>query len=269
MRDVEIERRIVESLAVASGKGAVEPGDGAQLSRLREQRIARFQFEHVGAAFKNFGIEAIGVGNRLHQEIARAQRPLLLIKFGSGAVGQPDLVGRVVERARRPHRPVHEILAGVLGIGVAVEDIGDGEFAGLDRQPRDIGLAGELTRSAGQLFLLAAEAKGLTQEQPRRVVVRIGEVGFLRFAARKAGGADGVVQAESLQQFRIEIDLAALPEPCVQEQAVAPGRLCLRRRRKTVGAGVGRAERRIALRQISRLAVDFPAVGFRIGQIGL
>ena len=190
---------------------------------------------------------------------------MLLVELGGDTVGQPDLVGRIVERAGRPHRPVHEILAGILGVGVAVEHVGHGELAGLQRQPVDVDLAGELAWTAGQLFLLAAEAEGLAQKQARRVVMRIGEVGFLRFAAGKARCADRVVQAEALQQFGIVIDLAAFPEPCVEIEAVAPGRLCLARRRKTVRAGVGRTEARIALGQIGGLAVNFPAVGFGIG----
>ena len=52
LRNVEIERRIVQRLAIAAGIGAVEPGDGAQLSGLREQRIAGFQFDHILAALR-------------------------------------------------------------------------------------------------------------------------------------------------------------------------------------------------------------------------
>ena len=96
--------------------------------------------------------------------------------------------------------------------------------------------------------------------------MRIGKIRFLRLAAGETGEADGVVQAKSLQQFRIVIDLAALPEPRVEKQAVAPGRLRLPRRGEAVWAGIERAEGGIALSQIGGLAVDFPAVGFRIGQ---
>src|ERR1700710_1460725 len=35
LRDVEIEGRVVQRLAIAAGKGAVQPSDGAQLARLR------------------------------------------------------------------------------------------------------------------------------------------------------------------------------------------------------------------------------------------
>ena len=37
LRDVQIERRIVQRLAVASGIGTVDPADGAQFSGQREQ----------------------------------------------------------------------------------------------------------------------------------------------------------------------------------------------------------------------------------------
>ncbi len=157
----------------------------------------------------------------------------------------------------------------MLGIGIAVEDIADRELAGLDGQARDVDLAGELVRSARQLLLLAAEAEGLAHIEARRVVVRIGEVGFLRFAAWKSRDADRIAQAEALQQFGIVIEFAAVPEPRIQIEAVAPGRLRLPCWRQAVFAGVGRAERRIALRQIGGLAVDLPAVGFGIGDIRL
>jgi high affinity Mn2+ porin len=137
-----------------------------QLAGLGKQRVPRFQFEHVGSALKNPAVEAVRIGDRLHQEIARSQSPLLLIELGGGAIGQADLVGRVVEGSRCPDRPVHEILAGILGVGVAVENIGHGKFADLQRQPRDVDFARQLGRPAAKLFLLAAKTEGLPQEQP-------------------------------------------------------------------------------------------------------
>src|SRR5205814_10062160 len=90
LRDIKLKGRIVQRLAVASGKGAVEPCDGSQFSWLGEQRIAGFQFEHIGAALEHPGVEAVGVGDSLEQEIAAAKRPLLLIELGCRAVGQAD-----------------------------------------------------------------------------------------------------------------------------------------------------------------------------------
>src|SRR5207244_13253137 len=65
LRDIKLKGRIVQRLAVAAGKGAVEPCDGSQFSWLGEQRIAGFQFEHIGAALEHPGVEAVGVGDSL------------------------------------------------------------------------------------------------------------------------------------------------------------------------------------------------------------
>src|SRR5262249_40037096 len=146
----------------------------------------------------------------------------------------------------------------------AVKYVDNRELSRLHCQPVDVDLAGELQLATWKLFLFAAEAKGLAHEQARRVEVRVGEIRLLRLAVCEATGARGVVQAKSLEQFRIEIDLAAFPEPRVEIEAVAPGRFRLRRRRQAVGAAIGRVECRIALRQIGGLAVNFPAVGFSV-----
>jgi hypothetical protein len=58
--------------------------------------------------------------------------------------------------------------------------------------------------------------------------MRIGEVRFLGFAVRKAGDPDRIVEAKTLKQFGVVVDLAAVPQPRIQKQAVAPGRLILR-----------------------------------------
>ena len=205
----------------------LDPADGAQLAGLREQRVARLQFGNILSAANDLRVEIVRVGHRAHQEVTAAQCPLLLVELGGDAVGEPEPVGGIIEGAGRPDRPVHEILAGVLGVGIAVKDIAHRELAGLQRQPVDVDLARELLLSAGKLLLLAAESEGLAHEQPRGVVVRVGEVRLLRLAAGKSGETDGVAQAEPLQQFGIVIDLAAFPEPGVQIKAVAPGGLCL------------------------------------------
>src|SRR5262249_19324822 len=93
-----------------------------------------------------------------------------------------------------------------------------------------------------------------------------GEARFLRLPVRKSAGADGVIEAEALQQFGIVVDFAAVPEPRVEIEAVAPGLLQLWRGRQAVRAAIGRMKAGIALRQEGRLAVDFPAVGLGIGQ---
>src|SRR5260370_27482212 len=95
------------------------------------------------------------------------------------------------------------------------------------------------------------------------------EAGLLDFAAGESRCAGRIVESKSLQECGVVVDLAALPEPCVEIEAVAPGLLKLRRRRQAVRAAIGRVECGITLRQEGRLAVDFPAVGFGIGRLDL
>src|SRR3954454_11453061 len=96
--------------------------------------------------------------------------------------------------------------------------------------------------------------------------MRIGEVRFLRFSVRESAGSRGIVESKSLQQFGVVIELAAVPQPRVEVQAVAPRLLRLRRGRKAVGSAIWRTKAWITLRQIGGLAVDFPTSGFRIDQ---
>ena len=236
---------------------------------LREQLIAHLQLDDVAAAAEDVHVEIVRVRDRVHQEVAGAQRPALLVQLGGRAIGQAELVGRIVERAGRPDRPVHEVLARVLGVGVAVEHVEHGEFADLQGEPRHVLLAGELQLAGAELLLLAAEAEGLAQEKPRGVVVRIGKVRLLRLAIGEAAKPDRVAEAEALQQFGIVIDLAAVPQPRIDEQAVAPGFLELACRGQAVGAGVGSTKRRISLADDGGLAMDLPAIRLWIGRIAL
>ena len=93
--------------------------------------------------------------------------------------------------------------------------------------------------AALDLFLLAAEPKGLPKKQARGAVARIWKIRLLRFAVGKAGGARRVVQAEALQQFGIVVELAALPQPQAEKRAGGKGRSGLRPRRKAVFAEIG------------------------------
>src|SRR5689334_24756027 len=101
--------------------------------------------------------------------------------------------------------------ARVRRIAVAVERVMDCELADLNRDSRDVLLAGHLAVVALDALLLAAEAPGLAQKQPRGVVVRCGKIRLLRLAIGEARGTGGRMQAEALQQLGIVIKLAALP----------------------------------------------------------
>src|SRR5262249_29659437 len=142
------------------------------------------------------------------------------------------------------------------------EHVLDREPPGLDREPRDVDLLCQLVRRALERLLLAAEAEGLAQEEPRRAVARGGEVRLLRLAVAEPGEADRVAQPETLEQLGIVVDGATVPDPHAHKGAARPGLARLREVREAVRPRVGRAERRIALLDVGRLRVQLPAVRF-------
>src|SRR5207244_13400991 len=99
-----------------------------------------------------------------------------------------------------------------------------------------------------------------------RTNLREGGAGLLRFAVRKAGQSERAVEAKALRQFRVEIKLAAIPQPHAKERGRGPCLLQLPASGEAVRTGIGRAEGRIALCNEGGLRVDVPVV--RFGQTG-
>jgi hypothetical protein len=62
-------------------------------------------------------------------------------------------------------------------------------------------------------FLLTAETEGLAQVIALRADFGERRAGFLRLAIWKAGQSERAVQTKTLRKLRVEIKLAALPEP--------------------------------------------------------
>jgi hypothetical protein len=141
---------------MAAGEISVGPDGHAKLSRVGEHGVARLELCDVGAAREELHVELVRVGLVSGQEVTHAQGPVFLIELSHRAIGQPDLVGGIVEGAGGPDRPVHEIGARVHGVGVVVEDVMDGEFSDLDGEPRYVALLGHLAVRAFDRFLLAA-----------------------------------------------------------------------------------------------------------------
>src|SRR3984893_17009824 len=138
---------------------------------------------------------------------------MLAIECDDRAGREPRQIGREVIGAGRPDRPVHEIRARILGVRIAVEKVADGETPDRPRDAVDVALPSELKRAVRNLFLLAAEAECLAEEIALRAELRKLRATLLRFTIRKASQPERSVQAESLGQFRIEVELAALPHP--------------------------------------------------------
>ena len=61
-----------------------------------------------------------------------SQSPGALVPLHSGAIAVTPCIGGVVERAGVHHRPIHEVLAGIMSVLVRVKNVRDREFP--DRQ---------------------------------------------------------------------------------------------------------------------------------------
>ena len=249
-----------QRLAVIPGDALVSEGAEPQLARLLEDGVALFEFDHGAAGLEG---QDVAVGLRRHFEQAGAHGPILPVQLDHGAAGIAGQVGGEVVGRRTPHRPVHEVGARVVRIGIVVEEVAHRKAADNDGHAIDVAFAGKLVRAVGDIFLFAAETEGLLEEVALRADSRKRRARLLRLAVRKAGDAERAVDPEALRQFRIEIQFAAFPQLDAEKGGRGPCRLQLPAGRNAIGPDIGRVDRPIALRQERRLRVDIPDVRFR------
>ena len=134
-------------------------------------------------------------------------------------------------------------------VGIVVEEIADRKTPYDQRHAIDVALSRQLVGPVGDVFLLAAEPERLFQVVALRPDLRIFGAGLLRLAVWKAGQSNRAVETKALRELRVEIKLPALPEPHTEKRGRRPGRLRLPAPGEAVGAGIGRAEGGIGLRQ--------------------
>ena len=150
-----------QRLAIACRFAAIGEGAEPQLAGLIEDRVTILEFDNRAAGLEG---EDVAVGRRRHLEQAGAHRPILAVEFDHGAAGKPGQVGREIVGADDHIAQFMKSSARILRIGVAVEEIADGESADGYRDAVDVALARQLIGRVGHFFLFAAETKGLPEE---------------------------------------------------------------------------------------------------------
>ena len=254
-----------QGLPVIAGIAAVGERAEPQLAGLIEDRVTFLEFDDGAAGLEG---EDVAVGCGRHLEHAGPHRPILAVEFDDAAAGIARQVGGEVVGGRRPHRPVHEIGARILGVGIAVEEIADREAADDQRDAVDVALARQLVGGVSDVFLFAAESEGLLEIIALRPEFRECRARLLRFAIGETRKAQRSVQAEALREFRVEIEFAALPQPNTEECRRGPGRAGLSAAGQAVCAGIGRSESGICRRQKGRLRMHVPVGRFRQRGLG-
>jgi hypothetical protein len=113
--------------------------------------------------------------------------PVLAVELDHRAAGEAGQIGREVISRRGPQRPIGEIGARIVRIGISVEDIADREAASGDGDAVDVALAAELIGGVLDGFLLAAEPEGLAEEVTLRAEPGVGRAALLGLAIGKSG----------------------------------------------------------------------------------
>src|SRR4029077_14191816 len=131
--------------------------------------VALFDFRLVAAALENQCIEVAGVREFRLEKVAEPECPLLLIEIDRHSIGVSLLVRRVIVSSTFPNRPIHKIVAGVVGISVVVEKVVYRQFSGINRQAGEILRTGDLVEAVGDELLLATESYRLLQIEPRYI----------------------------------------------------------------------------------------------------
>jgi len=103
--------------------GAVMERQRAQLARLAGQGVAVRQRQWVAKVSQQLGVERLLIGLSGQRKAAGAQGPAVVEPFQRGSRGVAAGVGSKVIGAHRHQRPVQELAASAVALGVVIEQV--------------------------------------------------------------------------------------------------------------------------------------------------
>ena len=109
-----------------------------------EESLADLEFGNIPVVAADVVIERHRVGLERDHEGAQSQRPCGPVQRERYAPCVAASVGRVVPTRPVHQRPVEELRARVVAVGVVVEDVGHRDLAGREDQARDCLVTGKL-----------------------------------------------------------------------------------------------------------------------------
>src|SRR3984885_9038005 len=203
------------------------------------------------------------------EEQAPTESPGLADQLEGGAVGIPFGIGGIIPSEGVDEAQVQELRARIMRVGIVVENIRRREFSRRHRETVDVDILAELILVGLEIFLAAALAEGLAQEQPRHIGLGRIEAGLDRLAVGKAGDAEGSAHAKTLIELGIEIQRAAIPRQALpQESRNAYGLAPLLVAGQAVRSLIGRVKAEIALVDRRALGVQAPILDHGLGFLG-
>ena len=240
----------------------VAPAHQPYLAVLAEQRVALFQFHHVTVVLHEGGIQCQTIRFDRLQEAACARSPaeLAVDVFQRDAPVVATRIGGVVERRARHERPVQELRARIVRILHTVKYIQHRHVAHRQHYTALVDHIGKLIEVGVDLFGIAAQAPGLAQESTGAVQRRVGARHLRQLSVGRATQAVQLGECLTHDDFRVEVELGALPQPHTQIERSAERVADRAVASQAVVAAVRRLERGLGLPHPGRLAVETEAV---------
>ena len=134
------------------------------------------------------------------------------VHLNGSSVGVAACVGGEVPRAVVHQRPVHELGARVVAIGVVVKHIRQGELSRGQGNAGGVHLSGNLILAARHQPATATQAPRLADEEARQADLGAGIVDAVDFAVRKPGDPKRGTQPIARENLGIDADLRAIPQ---------------------------------------------------------
>ena len=147
-----------------------------------------------------------------HLEKSVAQGPFRLIQFHRKSGVIADDVRRIIPGLVGHQAPIHELRARITGISVGIENVDSGEPSQREREPRNILFSSERELIVGHLFLRAAQADGLPNEQACEGAVGNRSANAIGFAAGKTFDAEHIVKAKPLPHEPVNVRFGSAPQ---------------------------------------------------------
>ncbi len=185
-----------------------------------------------------------------------AHRPFGVVPLDHRAPRVAARVRGVVPGAGAHQRPIEELRARVVRVGVGVEVVDEREFSRDDGQAPRRGGPGRLVRPVVDLFSLAAEAEHLADEQARGRHDGRRVADPVDLPVRLAGDAQRAADAAAAAELGVQVHLGPRDEPHTHEQRRGDRHRLLRVRLQAVLPGVRGREARVSLLDHRRLVVQ-------------
>src|ERR1700687_1651302 len=158
-------------------------------------------------------------------------------------------------------RPVEKVQPRIVGVGIDVENINDGQVSGSQYEPALANPPGQLIRRGLDAFFFAAQIPGLAHEESGTIKGGGGPGGLLIFPIGQSSEPRELRQGNPLNDLRIEVKLRALPQPRPEKEGGAEGVAPFAQRNEAIGTRIRGVEGSASLPHVGCLKMRIEGLG--------